>query len=60
MKQDCILLTVPMVHDAEPDPTFILISGEPWFHLSGYVKSQNNWLSMLNDYSCVWCATGTQ
>lgn len=53
MKQDCMLLNVPAVHDAEPDPTLILISGEPWFHLSGYVKSQNNRLSMLNHYS--WC-----
>jgi len=48
-----MLLTVPIVHVGEPDPTFSLISGEPWFHLSGYVKSQNNRLSMLNHYS--WC-----
>lgn len=46
--QDCMLLTVPVVHDAEPDPLLILIRGEPWFHLSGYVKYQNNRLSMLN------------
>ena len=51
MKQNWMLLTVPVVHEAEPDPTFILISGEPWFHLSGYVKSQNNRFSMLNHYS---------
>jgi hypothetical protein len=30
------------IHDGEIDSTFILFGCETWFHLSGYVNSQNN------------------
>lgn len=56
------------VHDGEIDPYLIFFSDESWFHLSGYVNSQNNryWNSQkpnliheqpLHDQKIgLWCA----
>jgi hypothetical protein len=56
------------VYDGMADPDFVFYTDEAWFHLSGYVNSQNNrYWSAENSYSIyevplhdvkigVWCA----